>query len=152
MTTKTILTLTTALVLAGGSALAQDAAQLTVATSEQYNDYVADGDGRALYMFTADQQGRGEQKATTNCYDACAEAWPPLTTTDDPQVGEGLQQDLLGTIERRDGAMQVTYGGWPLYYFVQDQGPGQVTGQDKHGFDGEWYLVSPDGTKNESGG
>jgi predicted lipoprotein with Yx(FWY)xxD motif len=43
--------------------------------------------------------------------------------------------------------MQVTYGGWPLYYFVQDQGPGEATGQDKHGFGGEWYLVTPAGEK-----
>lgn len=41
--------------------------------------------------------------------------------------------------------MQVSYGGWPLYNYVKDQGPGQTTGQDIEGFGGEWYLVSPSG-------
>jgi predicted lipoprotein with Yx(FWY)xxD motif len=46
--------------------------------------------------------------------------------------------------------MQVTYGGWPMYYFVQDRGPGEAMGrQDKHGFGGEWHLVAPAGEKGE---
>ncbi|MGW2850241.1 hypothetical protein ACWC5G_36810, partial [Streptomyces sp. NPDC001274] len=36
----------------------------------------------------------------------------------------------------------VTYGDWPLYYYVGDMGPGDVNGQ---GLDGEWFAVSPDG-------
>ena len=52
---------------------------------------------------------------------------------------------MLGTVERRDGSLQVTYNGWPLYYFVKDGKPGDTIGQDMEGFGGEWYLVSPDG-------
>lgn len=138
-----------ALVLAVASASpagAQDAAaELTTETSPEHGAYVADAEGRALYMFEADQQGEGEQQAVSNCYDACAEAWPPLTSQGEPQAGEEIQADLMATTERRDGSMQVTYGGWPLYYYVQDQGPGQTTGHDVEGFGGEWYLVNPSG-------
>ena len=50
--------------------------------------------------------------------------------------------DLLGTTERDDGAMQVTYNGWPLYHFGGDQAPGDRNG---HGVGDVWYVVSPEG-------
>jgi predicted lipoprotein with Yx(FWY)xxD motif len=68
-----------------------------------------------------------------------------------PKAGDKVQSDLLGTIQRQDGSTQVTYNGWPLYYFSRDQGPGQTTGQDVHGFGGEWYLITPEGTKAKEG-
>jgi predicted lipoprotein with Yx(FWY)xxD motif len=126
-----------------------EAAKVAVEESQQYGPYLTDADGRALYLFTADQQGSGDEAAQSNCYDACAEAWPPLVTGGEPQAGEQADKSLIGTIERQNGDMQVTYGGWPLYYFVQDQGAGEATGQDKHGFGGEWYLVTPAGEKVE---
>jgi predicted lipoprotein with Yx(FWY)xxD motif len=126
-----------------------EAAKVAVEESQQYSPYLTDADGRALYLFTADQQGSGGEAAQSNCYDACAEAWPPLVTGGEPQAGERADKSLIGTIERQNGDMQVTYGGWPLYYFVQDQGAGEATGQDKHGFGGEWYLVTPAGEKVE---
>ena len=126
---------------------AQDDGQttLTVATSEEHGEYIADGDGRALYMFEIDQRGEGDENAVSNCYDACAEAWPPLTAEGEPAAGDQVNAELIGTLERTDGEMQVSYGGWPLYYYVQDQGAGQTTGHDVEGFGGEWYLVTPSG-------
>lgn len=135
-----------------GPALAQSegSVQLSEQTTSGYGGYVADGQGRTLYMFTTDTQGQGDTQAKSSCQDKCAEAWPPLTLeSGKPQVGEQLQEDLVDTFQREDGSTQVTYGGWPLYYFVKDQAPGEVNGQDVHGFGGEWYLVAPDGSKNE---
>lgn len=126
-----------------------EAAKVAVEASEEHGPYLTDADGRALYLFTADQQGSGDQAAQSNCYAACAEAWPPLVTGGEPQAGEQADKSLIGTIERQNGDGQVTYGGWPLYYFVQDQGPAEATGQDKHGFGGKWYLVTPAGEKVE---
>lgn len=129
---------------------AKGASKLTVANSPKFGAYVADAEGRALYMFTADQQGKGSTAAQSNCYEQCAKAWPPLTVKDGtPELGEKLQKSLLGTVTRKDGARQVTYGGWPLYYYVKDKGPGSTAGQDVHGGGGEWYLVGPDGNKVE---
>ena len=138
-------------VLAVG-ALAAGGSKLTVVESEKYGAYVAGSDGRALYMFTTDRKGEGDTAAQSSCYDACAEAWPPLLAEEAPDVGKQLDPEQLGTIQREDGERQVTYGGWPLYYFAKDRRAGSVTGQDVHGFGGEWYLVSPDGTKNEEEG
>lgn len=129
--------------------LAQSAgnAQLTTDQSEEFGAYVSDRDGRALYMFTTDTRGEGDSQASSSCYDACAQAWPPLIATGEPKAGDELDQTLIGTAERKDGQSQVTYGGWPLYYFVQDSGAGMANGQDKHGFGGGWYLITPDGEK-----
>ena len=135
----------TVLAWATPSAMAQ--AKLITAQSDKHGSYLTDATGRAVYLFTADKQGTGEAKAVSNCHDACAQAWPPLTTAGEPQAGTQAQASLLGTIERKDGKMQVTYNGWPLYYFTKDQPQGQPTGHDVHGFGGEWYLLRPQGTK-----
>jgi predicted lipoprotein with Yx(FWY)xxD motif len=49
---------------------------------------------------------------------------------------------LVGTIQRKDGSMQVTYQGLPLYYFASDQKPGDVMGQ---GVGNVWYVIGADG-------
>lgn len=131
-----------------------DGDKLTVAESEKYGPYVADAQGRALYMFEPDERGQGKEAARSTCYAACAEAWPPLLAQGDPEpeLGDRLESGLLNTTKRQNGSLQVTYGGWPLYYFVKDQGSGSVAGQDVHGFGGGWYLVGPDGNKIEQEG
>jgi hypothetical protein len=64
-----------------------------------------------------------------------------------PKAPEGASEDLVGTIERSDGSLQVTYGGWPLYRHVGDAGSGMATGAafEKPQFGGRWHLVSPAG-------
>ena len=57
-------------------------------------------------------------------------------------AGEGVDATLLGTITRDDGSTQVTYNGWPLYYFHEDAAAGDTNGQ---GLGGVWFLVSPEG-------
>jgi predicted lipoprotein with Yx(FWY)xxD motif len=91
-------------------------------------------DGLTLYTFTNDTAGSGESA----CYDACASAWPPLTS-EDPTAGEGITGEL-STIERTDGAMQVTYDGMPLYYFASDTAPGDTNG---HEVGGVWFVAEP---------
>lgn len=131
-----VLAAATALVLASAQ---DDAAAATVTTTDHdaFGTYLADGEGMALYLFVPDDQG------PSTCSDACAEAWPPLFADGDVTAGEGVDADLLGTTERDDGSLQVTYGGWPLYYFARDGEPGDVAGQ---GINDVWYLVAPDGT------
>lgn len=150
-TNALILSVTTAAVAFTGWAMAQtnSPVELKRHDAEAYGAYITDQEGRTLYLFTADKKGKADNEAKSACYDACAKAWPPLTVHDEPKVGDQLEQDQLGKFLRETGEVQVTYGGWPLYYFVQDQEPGVVNGQDKHGFGGEWYLVSPDGSKNK---
>jgi predicted lipoprotein with Yx(FWY)xxD motif len=91
--------------------------------------------GRALYVYTRDKGKVSE------CYGACAKAWPPLTTTGAVTIsGQYTVPADLGVITRTDGTKQVTYGGHPLYYFAGDTAPGQTKGD---GVGGIWFLVGP---------
>lgn len=121
-------------------------AALGVDTLEGVGAYLTDADGRALYLFTADTAGR------STCYDQCARAWPPLLARGEIPTAEAdpVREAMIDTIRRRTGEAQVTYNDQPLYYFQQDRGPGEVSGQDMQGFGGEWYLVLPEGRKLES--
>jgi len=65
-----------------------------------------------------------------------------LFTTGAPQAGDGVKASLLGTTTRKDGKLQVTYNGWPLYYWIKDVKAGDTSGQDVGGV---WFLVSPEG-------
>jgi predicted lipoprotein with Yx(FWY)xxD motif/cytochrome c5 len=119
-------------------AAAADGAEPTVAVTEHeaYGHHLVASDGRSLYLFTRDVDG------VSACYEQCAVNWPPLLVERDPTVGEGLDQALLGTTERTDGTIQVTYGGWPLYAFIGDAAPSATAGQ---GMNDVWFLVSPAG-------
>jgi predicted lipoprotein with Yx(FWY)xxD motif len=111
-------------------------AALAITSTEKLGNILVDGDGRTLYMYTKDT------KDTSNCYDKCEVAWPPLLQTDKPAVGNGVDAALLGTTQRKDGTIQVTYNGMPLYYYFKDHAAGDVTGQ---GVGNVWYVLSPDG-------
>ena len=100
---------------------------------------LVDSKGITLYDFVKD-------KGTTSvCYGACAALWPPLLTTGKPVAGPGVHASLLGTTRRKDGKLEVTYGGHPLYYFVTDRKPGQTTGQGVNQFGGPWWVLSAAG-------
>lgn len=104
----------------------------------QFGPVLFDGHNRALYLFTRDPRRK------TRCYGACAEAWPPFYAKGRPRAGRGVDRDLLGTIERRDGRRQVTYKGQALYFYVDDP-RGQVLCNDVFEFGGTWYAVDAKG-------
>jgi len=70
-----------------------------------------------------------------------------VLTAGAPVAGSGADGMLLGTTQRKDGRTQVTYAGHPLYYFITDKKPGDVTGQGINAFGALWYVVSPSGTQ-----
>jgi predicted lipoprotein with Yx(FWY)xxD motif len=133
--------------LLAGPAVAQDAATIMTAESEEHGAYLTDGEGMSLYLFEADTQGRGDTMPVMTCEGECLEHWPPLTTQGEPQVGEGADAAMLGTLAHDDGTMHVTYNGWPLYYYHEDTEPGQTNGHDIEEFGAEWYLLTPTGEK-----
>jgi predicted lipoprotein with Yx(FWY)xxD motif len=106
---------------------------------------LVDSKGITLYDFVKD-------KGTTSaCYGACAALWPPLTTKGKPVAGRGVRASLLGTTKRKDGKLEVTYNGHPLYYFVTDKKPGQTTGQGVNQFGAPWWVLSPAGKEIHRG-
>ena len=114
------------------------AATVNVAEVGTFGQALVDAEGRSLYLFTNDTQNSG----TSSCTGDCLVEWPPLFTDGEPVAGEGVDAAMLGTIILPDGTSQVTYNGWPLYYFHEDAAPGDALGQ---GLGGVWFLVTPAG-------
>lgn len=107
-------------------ALAQDPAKVADTAK---GEALVDDAGMALYTFDKDAAG------TSNCYDKCAENWPPLMASGDAEaMGE------WSVISRDDGSKQWAYKGEPLYTWVKDEKPGDVTGD---GVNGVWHLAKP---------
>jgi len=113
-------------------------ANVMVGKDDKLGSFLVDDKGMTLYLFTKDTPN------TSNCYDKCATAWPPLLTTGNPVAGEGVDASKFGTTKRTDGTDQVTYNGWPLYYFAKDKASGDTAGQNVGSV---WFVVSPAGDK-----
>ena len=108
-------------------------------------EYLTDTEGRALYVFEKDKAD------SSTCVDACAAAWPPVTSNGAPMAhNAAIDASKLATIARPDGSRQVTYARKPLYYFAQDKASGDTKGQDVKEFGAEWYLLKPNGEKQDA--
>jgi predicted lipoprotein with Yx(FWY)xxD motif len=109
------------------------------ADASTYGRILFDDRGFVLYAFTADARGR------SNCTRACARAWPPYLVKREPTAGPGSTRSLVGTTKRRDGTLQATYAGRPLYYYVGDRKPHQILCQNVSEYGGLWLVVRPTG-------
>jgi predicted lipoprotein with Yx(FWY)xxD motif len=100
---------------------------------------VVDAHGRTLYLFEGD-------KPNVSTLSAGGQAiWPPFTATAKPRALSGVSADGIATVSHSGGAAQVTYNGHPLYYYVGDRRPGQVSGQGLNQFGALWYVLGPNG-------
>jgi predicted lipoprotein with Yx(FWY)xxD motif len=93
--------------------------------------------GMTLYVFAADK------KNTSNCYDTssfkCATFWPPLLLPTHYVMHNSPGNSVWGVAMRKDGARQLSYYGAPLYTWIKDKKPGDMTGQ---GVAGVWWIVT----------
>jgi len=88
---------------------------------------LTDAKGMTLYTFDKDEAGK------SNCYDTCATNWPPV------KADTGAQPDGDFTVvERTDGTAQWAYKGKPLYLWVKDTKPGDMTGD---GVNDVWHTA-----------
>jgi predicted lipoprotein with Yx(FWY)xxD motif len=89
---------------------------------------IVDAQGRTLYRFTAEAQGRPV------CTGACVGTWPPAIVTD----AAGLPAHVA-TVKRPDGGgLQLTYDGHPLYRYAGDQSKADANGE---GLGGQWFVL-----------
>ena len=93
--------------------------------STKLGSVLTDASGKTLYTFDKDTAGA----TASACTGACASAWPPLTATGTPTAGPGVS----GTLATISGG-QVTWDGHPLYRWMGDQAPGDVTGEGINSF------------------
>jgi predicted lipoprotein with Yx(FWY)xxD motif len=112
---------------------------MEIMNSSTVGTYLTNGTGWTLYILNNDTQN-GNSSA---CNGACATHWPPFQGSASSLIlPANLSMSSFGMITRSDGTSQITYEGWPLYYFVGDTAPGQTNGQGKVAFGGTWTVVN----------
>jgi predicted lipoprotein with Yx(FWY)xxD motif len=115
-------------------------ASLGTAWAPTVGRYLTDAKGRAVYMFVIDRRN------ASACEGACAAAWPPLSASAVTSADPMVRPALIGKFSRVDDRQQTTYNGMPVYYYEDDEEPGDIKGQGKNEFGGLWYLVAPSGS------
>ena len=123
-----------------GSADADQATLSLKVRNTRYGSVLFDGRDRVLYGFTRDRRG-----GASRCYGACAAAWPVYFSKGKVRALRGVKQSLIGTVRRRNGRLQVTYNGRPLYFYAHE-GPREVKCQNVSEFGGLWLVVRLNGT------
>jgi predicted lipoprotein with Yx(FWY)xxD motif len=109
------------------------------AKQSEFGRVLFDANGQAVYVFEIDDRNR------SNCTSAeCVKAWPPVLTEKQPSAGAGIDAELLGTIRRDDGKLQVTYNGRPLYFYEHER-PGEIKCHNVNLHGGLWWVVTPGG-------
>ncbi len=74
---------------------------------------------KGMTLYTFDKDGKG----MSSCYDSCAKNWPPFMASKGAKASGGYS-----LVKRKDGSKQWAKDGMPLYYWVKDKKPGDVTG------------------------
>ncbi len=90
---------------------------------------LTDDKGMTLYTFDKDA---GDKSA---CNGPCATNWPPLMAAASAKPAASYT-----VITRDDGGKQWAYKGKPLYTWIKDTKPGDVSGD---GVNGVWHIAKP---------
>lgn len=109
---------------------------LGVDSNATLGKYLIAYNGMTVYTYAKDTG------STSTCYGACATNWPPYLVGAEDNINQ-LQAGVTGTVGttmRTDGALQITYNGRPLYFYVKDTKSGDTTGQNVGGI---WFVVKP---------
>ena len=121
-----------AMTFAAGLVLAACAANMPDGIMSQESSLgkvLSDENGMTLYTFDNDESGM------SNCYDNCAANWPALMASGDAKaLGD------FAVVTRKDGSKQWALKGMPLYTWVNDTKPGDVTGD---GVGDVWHVAVP---------
>jgi predicted lipoprotein with Yx(FWY)xxD motif len=137
-----------AVLAVGASAAASGAATVSVRGSDYGNVLAARSGGLVVvYMFAPDRRSK------STCYGTCARSWHPLLTKGRPVAGPGVKANLLGTTTRKDGTVQVTYNGHPLYFdnmTGESNAAGEIGCQHLNVNGGIWLIMKPNGQPNRS--
>ncbi|HKZ37736.1 MAG TPA: hypothetical protein VJ184_08810 [Chryseolinea sp.] len=100
--------------------------------------YFTDAAGRTLYLFTNDKKSTNTFTTANFSNDA---AWPIFHVTID-RLPTGMNAADFSEINVH-GRMQLTYKGWPIYYFGQDTNKGDNKGVSVP-VPGKWPVINGD--------
>ena len=148
-----------ALALGGLSALAFAPSTAAAATSPTTASVISSAKNAKLGTILVSGNTVYTLKASkTACTAQCLKAWLPVLLPEGvttATAGAGVDASKLGTAAAAHGALQVTYSGKRLYWFVKDKAPGQVHGNVTNKW-GKWSTVhtakSSSGPSNTTAG
>lgn len=134
--------LTLCLIMSVFFADAQNTVLVKLKSSPTLGNYLTDKDNKTLYFFSNDANGKN------NCTGGCETAWPVFSGEAPTQakLGEGLSERDFGVITTSNGKKQITYKGWPLYYFSPKGVPEPANATTGDGAGDVWYVAKPDYT------
>jgi predicted lipoprotein with Yx(FWY)xxD motif len=81
----------------------------------------------------------GDRGSVSTCYGPCAKAWPPALTEGKIRAVD-VPRKLVGTSKRKDGTIQLTYAGHPLYTH-SGEGQGEIKGNGVTAFGAQWHAL-----------
>ncbi len=118
---------------------------LTITTYDngELGGILVNQDNQSMYFFAEDVNGQ------RNCDGGCVDVWPPVVgEIYELEIGSDLDESDFGTIAIGDGQKQITYKGWPLYYFSTEgngelEAPGATEGDGRGGV---FHIAKPDYT------
>jgi predicted lipoprotein with Yx(FWY)xxD motif len=95
-------------------------------------DILTNAKGMTLYTLEADKPG------VSVCNGKCATLWPPHKAE-----AYSVDEGDFSVITRDDGSKQWAHKGMPLYTWIKDQEPGDITGHGVVGATGLWLVAQP---------
>lgn len=122
-----MLAITTAITACGGNKKSAATSAPVQQRVTNLGEVFTDDEGMTLYTFNKDKPG------ISNCNDGCAIKWPPLLAKDDAQEG-----GRFSIITRADNSKQWALDGRPLYRWINDNAPGDTTGEEVKSL---WYVA-----------
>lgn len=114
---------------------------IEIVTNGTFGKILVNQKNQSIYFFASDVSGE------SNCNGGCADVWPAVTgDVYDLALDSELNRSDFNTITRADGQKQITYKGWPLYYFSPEgdgilENPGEVLGDGRGGV---FHVAKPD--------
>jgi len=135
-----ILAITGGLVLLNDSDDDSNSPLISLSNNNSLGSFIIDNEGMTLYYFANDVPGSDSTVPTSNCPAGCAVAWP-LFYEDDFKVSSDLVKSDFTPFDRIDGEKQISYKGWPLYYFIDDLVAGDTNGENVNNI---WFVMKPD--------
>ncbi len=114
--------------------------------STKTENIVINTKGRAVYTLSGDTTQRPKCTKASGCFSF----WPPVTVSSAKHLSKAAGvKGKLGTF-KRNGLIQVTLGGHPLYTFASDKKKDNATGEGVNGFGGIWHVVKDPGAGSSS--
>lgn len=122
--------LVSAIAVAGFASMAFAQSVPTMTGDSAKGKVLTDPKGMTLYVFDKDSDGKSV------CNGPCATNWPPLMAASDAKA-----DGAYTVVTRDDGGKQWAYKGKPLYTWIKDTKPGDISGD---GFlNNAWHVAMP---------